>query len=168
MNMHRLGSLDFICKPLKTSELVLQNDVGFKELSPETFEDYVTAKMAGWNNTPQWQSEIEQAARVAFEDSRQTTILLILDSRIVGAVGSFIAGDTAYLRGDFVVPEFRGRGLYRKLITYREQVLSSLGVKLLTVLADQETSSPIYQKLGYAKTAEIALLSRQRSPWVSL
>lgn len=66
-----------------------------------------------------------------------------------GAGGYALVGDVARLWGTAVVPEFRGRGVYRALVHARMEDARARGAKLALVHA-RPTSSPILQRLGFA------------------
>lgn len=57
------------------------------------------------------------------------------------------------LFGGGVLPQYRGRGLYRALIKAREVMARDLGLKYLSTEA-QESSRPILQKLGFIPLAK--------------
>lgn len=158
-----IGSCDFLTKAVSSG---LAEPL--EALSNENLAEYLDAKLVGWGNDAKWRPEMELAARALMKDPRNRTDLLRVTGRVVGAVSSYSENGFAYLRGDFVIPEHRGRGLYRKMILAREADLAQRGVKTLCVIADESTSSPIYQKLGYAKQNEIVILAKRKSPWISL
>lgn len=66
-----------------------------------------------------------------------------------GAGGYGLVGDAARFWGTAVVPEFRGRGVYRGLVHARMADARNRGAKLALVHA-RPTSSPILQRLGFA------------------
>ncbi|RPA19914.1 GNAT family N-acetyltransferase [Gordonia sp. OPL2] len=70
-----------------------------------------------------------------------------------GAGGYSLVGEVARMWGAAVLPEFRGRGVYRGLITARLRDAAERGATLALVHAEQ-TSSPILQDLGFAKVGE--------------
>lgn len=158
-----LGCCDFLTKPADSEK------AGFLEpLSEGNLSAYLDAKLLGWGNDPKWREEMERAARFLMRDPRNHTGLLKHSGRVIGAVSSHCESEFAYLRGDFVIPEFRGRGLYREMILTREATLKHCGIKTLCVIADESSSSPIYRKLGYQKRNEIVVLAKRKTSWVSL
>jgi GNAT superfamily N-acetyltransferase len=66
-----------------------------------------------------------------------------------GAGGYALVGDVARFWGTAVLPEFRGRGVYRGLVHARMADAHNRGAKLALVHA-RPTSSPILQRLGFA------------------
>ncbi len=65
-----------------------------------------------------------------------------------GAGGYGLVGDVARFWGTAVIPEFRGRGVYRALVHARMSDANRRGAKLALVHA-MPTSSPILQRLGF-------------------
>lgn len=68
----------------------------------------------------------------------------VSSARIEYNPGTEFAG----LWGGGTVPEWRGRGLYRALVSYRAQLAAARGVKYLQVDASDE-SRPILSRLGF-------------------
>jgi GNAT superfamily N-acetyltransferase len=66
-----------------------------------------------------------------------------------GAGGYGLVGDVARFWGTAVVPEFRGRGVYRALVHARMTDAKARGARLALVHAREATSSPILQRLGF-------------------
>jgi GNAT superfamily N-acetyltransferase len=67
-----------------------------------------------------------------------------------GAGGYGLAGEVARFWGTAVIPEFRGRGVYRALVHARMTEAKSRGATFALVHAMEHTSSPILQRLGFA------------------
>jgi GNAT superfamily N-acetyltransferase len=65
-----------------------------------------------------------------------------------GAGGYGLVGEVARFWGTAVVPEFRGRGVYRALVYTRMADARERGARLALVHA-RPTSSPILQRLGF-------------------
>ncbi|MGV9672916.1 MULTISPECIES: GNAT family N-acetyltransferase [unclassified Gordonia (in: high G+C Gram-positive bacteria)] len=79
----------------------------------------------------------------------------------VGTGGYHLCGDVARFWGAAILPEHRGRGAYRALISARLRDALDLGARLALVHAEQ-TSSPILQSLGFVKYGE------RRLTWLPL
>jgi len=139
-----------------------------RPLGPEHLEDFVRAKMLGWGNAPEHAAEIRAAAAHALGDPRHVSLGLWQGARLVAAVSAYCENHLAYLRGDFVLPECRGRGHYRELLSYREAFLAARGVRHLTGIADESTSEPILRRQGYEIHETIRVLALRPTPWVSL
>lgn len=58
-------------------------------------------------------------------------------------------GKAMYLTGSGVLEEFRGNHIYLSLLNHRLEIAVKSGCKLLTVLANERTSKPILEKLGF-------------------
>lgn len=76
-----------------------------------------------------------------------------------GAGGYGLVGAVARFWGTAVVPEFRGRGVYRALVRARLADASSRGATLALVHAKEQTSSPILQRLGFAVYGQLKVLA---------
>ncbi|WP_246007924.1 N-acetyltransferase [Gordonia oryzae] len=71
----------------------------------------------------------------------------------VGAGGFELAGPTARFWGAAILPAYRGRGAYRALVAARLCDALGCGARLALVHAEQ-TSSPILQRIGFARYAQ--------------
>ncbi|MCB9698991.1 MAG: GNAT family N-acetyltransferase [Alphaproteobacteria bacterium] len=72
-----------------------------------------------------------------------------LDGEPVGAAASVHKARSAYLTGAVVLPEVRGRGVYRALLYTRAQAALTDGLTLLTTHARAHTSGPILARTGF-------------------
>lgn len=75
------------------------------------------------------------------------------DEQRAGTAGFALVGEVARLWGAAVVPALRGRGVYRTLVRHRLVAAHTQGATLALVHA-APTSSPILQRLGFAKFGE--------------
>jgi ribosomal protein S18 acetylase RimI-like enzyme len=67
------------------------------------------------------------------------------------------SGRSAYLFGLRVVPEYRRRGIARALLEASIAAAREAGVKLVTLQASDD-GRPVYERLGFEATREMALL----------
>jgi ribosomal protein S18 acetylase RimI-like enzyme len=70
--------------------------------------------------------------------------------------------DFATLWGGGTLPEWRGRGIYKALVSTRAQRAQARQYKYLVVLASDQ-SRPILQNLGFAVTSEVSTFSWEPS-----
>lgn len=82
-----------------------------------------------------------------------------LDGRAVGAASSVVEDGlpAAILVGGAVVPDARGRGVYRALVRARWDDAVAAGIPALSVQA-RETSRPILESLGFERAGEVEVL----------
>ena len=168
LRFQEIGTASFLTKTLKVElkSYIPRNQI--VPLSDSTFDSYLQAKMHAWNNSADQISEIEKAALYSMNNPKHSTFVLLENRRVLAAVSSYSDSNCAYLRGDFVVPEHRGRGLYKELIQFRETELIKSQIHTLAVIADEETSAPIYKKMNYSFKGKIRVLAKKHSRWVSL
>ena len=62
---------------------------------------------------------------------------------------------SGYLLGSSVVPEFRGRGVYRALVAARVAALREMRRPLVTIHALSHSSAPICTRLGFESVCEL-------------
>lgn len=98
-------------------------------------------------------------AQVTHPSGRVRLYLARADGVPAGAGGYIVASErTAYLVGAVVLPEFRGRGLYRALVDARIEDARRRGLTLAVSHANAQTSAPILERQGFVTVARIACL----------
>ena len=97
-----------------------------------------------WGYPPPSEEDIDRT----FADSTAGYFIGCWHGVPAGAGGYTLVGDIARFWGAAVVPEFRGRGVYRGLVHARMADARNRGARLALVHA-RPTSSPILQRLGF-------------------
>ncbi len=77
------------------------------------------------------------------------------DGRIVGFAGAWMILDESHMTNIAVLPEYRGRGTGRRLMTALMQYASNLGVSYMTleVRAGNEKAQALYKSLGFIRVS---------------
>ncbi|PKR85461.1 GNAT family N-acetyltransferase [Heyndrickxia camelliae] len=70
-------------------------------------------------------------------------------------------GQTMYLIGSAVLPEYRNKGVYHSLLQYRINKSKEEGCQLLTVQARIGTSEPILRRLGFKEYCKFEMFVKQ-------
>lgn len=117
----------------------------------DTFADVVTA---GWDMQGTPLAEL-QRAQIADPARRHRGFLARVDGRPAGGANHILLERSAYFIGAVVLPEFRGRGVYRALIAARLAALAEAGIRLVTIQALVDTSAPILARLGFTPLADL-------------
>ncbi|MEO8554103.1 MAG: GNAT family N-acetyltransferase, partial [Kofleriaceae bacterium] len=111
----------------------------------ERLDDYTRVMAAGWDLDP---TPLGALHRYLLADGRQRLFLAYCDG-VPAATAAYQPFErSAFLMGGVVLPQFRGRGLYRALVHARLAHARSLGIGLATTHARESTSAPILEKLG--------------------
>lgn len=101
----------------------------------------------GWDADPAALLELNQ--RVLAMQGHQHMFLASLHGE-PAATASYVAFErSAYLIGGVVLPQHRGRGLYRALVLARLRHAHGLGLALATSHARESTSAPILERMGF-------------------
>jgi len=82
------------------------------------------------------------------------SFLATLDGEPAGAANGICFPRSLYLMGAVVLPQHRGRGVYRSLIAARLALARTRGVRLATCQALADTSAPILTRMGFVTIAE--------------
>lgn len=94
-------------------------------------------------------------------DSQAPRMLMHLarfDGQPAGAAALALLPRSAFLLGAVVLPEFRGRGIYRALVASRAKHAAALGRALATSHARASTSAPVLLRLGFREVCRLTML----------
>ena len=142
-----VASLEVSCGSGVTVERVSLDNVG----------DYVRAAAAGWGNTAEAERQVRANMIQSLEDATHPKLYFL--ARVDGvpaASGALVPlARSGYLLGSSVVPELRGRGVYRALVAARVAALREMGRPLVTIHAFSHTSAPICARLGFEPVCEL-------------
>lgn len=81
---------------------------------------------------------------------RGSSLVAYLGGRAVGSAGVTVAGPTARLWSGAVLPEARGRGVYRAMLEARVRYAAQHGATMALVKGKVDTSGPILRRAGFA------------------
>ncbi|WP_266215347.1 GNAT family N-acetyltransferase [Paraliomyxa miuraensis] len=130
------------------------------ETNVEVFTDVMAR---GWDMDPTpllaFHQRILDTAR-----ERVPMHLARLDGRPAGTAAGAMFQRSAYLMGAVVLPEARGRGLYRALVAARAELAVARGIRLLTTHARSTTSAPILMRLGFSEVCRFTVLTEPPPP----
>ncbi len=143
-----------------TAEIPAPDDISVDEVAaPDTWVD-VTAR--GWGMTvdarARFQSGIERQLAAAPRIER-----FYVASRAgvpIATAAMRVADGVAYLSGAVVLPDHRGRGAYRALLSRRVGDLRGLGMDRAANLAVSTTSAPICLRVGFREVCRFRVLIR--------
>jgi GNAT superfamily N-acetyltransferase len=110
--------------------------------SEEAIADFIAGGAAGWDH----ESGVARMTHIAFADGE------------VAGLGMLTYGPSAFLLGGgAVLPAFRGRGVYRALVSARWKTAVAAGKPALTVHAGA-MSRPILERCGFEKVCGVEVL----------
>jgi GNAT superfamily N-acetyltransferase len=122
-------------------------------ISIEAFSDVMAA---GWN-LERGPLAAVNAAILATSSARQRMFLATWDGEPVATASYVALPRSAYLIGGVVLPAFRGRGLYRALVSARLAHARAHGIVLATSHARESSSAPILERMGFATIARFSM-----------
>lgn len=112
--------------------------------------DVVVTNLLGWGRPQPSPDEVARHAAALRGDQ----FLARHDGTSVGTAGLELSVDLAGLVAGAVLPEYRGRGIYRALLDARLRYGIAGGATLAVVLAVPDTSAPILRRLGFTVYGE--------------
>lgn len=130
---------------------------GFEVREVTTLEDYAAAQdldstVNGWPLAP-----LEKHAEMWEKASGRFIAWLALDDgRPVGMARCAVGGGALMMIGGSVLPEARGRGVYRSLVAARWRTAVERGTPALVTSANTE-SGPILRRLGFEHLGDVQI-----------
>lgn len=100
-----------------------------------------------------WSAEVAALRELhafVLAEGRQHMFLAYADGEPAAAATYLAFERSAFLMGAVVLPQFRGRGLYRALVTARLAHARLRGIALATSHANEATSAPVLAHMGFA------------------
>jgi len=107
----------------------------------------------GWKRPPEFGQVLGQAAQQALSAGKPDSIFLLgyLDGDPVGIAILRMLPYAGYMQGAAVVPEARGRGMYRALTWHRLDLIADAGLRQAAIWANVETAAPIARAIGFRR-----------------
>ncbi len=123
----------------------------------DNVDDYVRAPAAGWGNSAEAEQRLRANMIQRLEDATHPKLYYVarVDGLPAGSGALVPLARSGYLLGSSVVPELRGRGVYRALVAARVAALREMGRPLVTIQAVSHTSAPICARLGFDPVCEL-------------
>ena len=116
------------------------------EVSGATLDHYTHVMASGWGADPIALGAVHQHI---LDEGRHRLFVAYCDGAPVAAASYAPLERSAFLMGGVVLPEYRGRGLYRALVHARIAHAHARGIGLVTSHAREQTSAPILEKMGF-------------------
>ncbi len=144
----------------------MQGDITIRELRPDDYDALIALwEAAGLPYKPKGRDSREAIQR---QLQLPTAIYLVaeLDGNMVGAVLGTHDGRKGWINRVAVHPDYRGRGIARRLVEAVEQRCLELDIKIFAALIEDwnETSMRVFERLGYQKHEDIFYYSKRLDP----
>ncbi len=93
----------------------------------------------------------EQSLRESFELDNNFFFIYELDGKPVGYIGLCVAADEGYIYNVAVLPDHRGKGVGKSLVSYVCERFSSLAFLTLEVRPSNTAAVALYSSLGFER-----------------
>jgi len=118
------------------------------EVGRERVDEFTRVAAQGWECAPEPFGWVNRAS-VEHPASSVRLYLAQLHGVPMATAGTHLFPRSAYLLGGVVLPEARGRGLYRALVNARLRDAAAHGLGLATTQALEQTSAPLLEHMGF-------------------
>ena len=152
------AGLDFDCVALGMAKPVpdepppaLPPGASTRPVTPDDAERMGQLSYACFGGVPSFASFVAEWVRAGFRGDLGDIShwLVSIDDEAVGWCTLRVLGSLGYLQGAGVLPDARGRGLYRALTWLRLERLRERGIPHAVIWADERTSGPIAKRMGF-------------------
>ena len=134
----------------------IEPSIDVAEVDDASVDTYSQVLAAGWGLEPAYIAGANRSTLAMPE--RTHHLFLARVGGVPAGVGSYAAfRRSAYLIGAVVLPPFRGKGVYRALVTARLRHARASSIPLATSHANADSSAPILRRLGFSTVCEIPL-----------
>jgi len=139
-----------------------------RELRPEDYDALITLwEAAGLPYRPKGRDSREAIQR---QLNQPTAIYLVaeLNGKIVGSALGTHDGRKGWINRVAVHPDYRHRGIARRLVEAVEQRFRELGIGIFAALIEDwnKTSMEVFERLGYQRHQDIYYYSKRGHPEV--
>jgi len=134
-----------------------------QSVTDEIVEDYLDVLLAGLEIS----SKQREIAKESLDYSRNKCPLrwfhyvAYLDKKPVGTSAFVLKENSAYFSGGLVLKEFRGKGIYRALLSARVKEVERQSVSFITTQVRETTSAPILEKLGWKTFYKLPIFAKK-------
>lgn len=118
------------------------------EVGRERVDEFIPVAARGWECAPEPFGRVIRAS-VEHPEPRVHLYVASLGGVPVATAASHVFPRSVYLLGGVVLPEARGKGLYRALVTARLRAAAARGIELATTQALERTSAPLLAHMGF-------------------
>ncbi len=126
-------------------------DIEVVDVGPHNLELYARTIAAGWAMDPA--PLLDHLRHLFRAQGAHRCYLALRDGQPAGAANHFLLPRSLFFMGAVVLPEHRGRGVYRALLAARLRAAGSAAVVATHARAD--TSAPILERLGFRDLVEL-------------
>lgn len=138
-----IASADQLIKPTP-------NSVEVRQIRRKEAEIYIEAFATAWEINEGQKTELKKFIELALEKKPEVHAFVVFyNGQPVGTSLLIECSAGAYMAAAGVAKEYRGRGLYRAMLSARAEAAKKLGHNYLLIHAKKATSAPVCRKLGF-------------------
>lgn len=121
-------------------------------------EEWLHVQAVGWGASPDVIRHMREAARWLRGRGNDRIVDLVcrIDGAVCGACSLEIHDDFGLLANGAVLPEHRGRGLFRAMVAARMDILRARGVPYAVMHAMKHSAGPMALRFGFEAVCELS------------
>lgn len=129
----------------------IDSTISIKQITHEDIDLYINTFVKAWELPLHQVAELKSDLYVSFSkpDSRFEGFIAFYKNLPVGTAGLIKIPSGAYLASGTIDHQYRGKGIYKALLSFRAHRAKELGYKNLLLHAKMNTSRPICKKMGF-------------------
>jgi GNAT superfamily N-acetyltransferase len=115
-----------------------------------------------WGVKPELAARMREARQRRAFDTRHGILeyVALANGRPMGIASTHLFDEFAHLCDGSILPEFRKQGVFLRLVRKRLETIRELGHSFVTVHAIQNTSAPIFRKMGFRSACDFTYYVR--------
>lgn len=155
--LERIPGSALACATADAATLALPDGVTVERVTLDNLRAFEETMAAGWGMDP---DAIRPYHLKLLEDpARNRMYLARYQGAPAGCAAQTCFARSTYLTGGVVLPDFRGKGVYRALVAGRLRDAAASGVVLATTHARGSTSAPILERVGFVTVCDLVSFS---------
>jgi GNAT superfamily N-acetyltransferase len=127
-----------------------------EQVGPDRVDVFTDVVAQGWQCDREPFAVLNRMA-VARPEYGQRLFMASYEGKPAAAALYMAFARSAYLIGGVVLPEFRGKGVYRALVGARLRDAAARGLSLATSHAMADTSAPVLLRMGFVEVCRYAV-----------
>jgi GNAT superfamily N-acetyltransferase len=148
----RLGSAAAMAMVVPDEIPEMPIDLRIERITPEQVPRYAAVTARAWERGGDFEESAAYFARHALASGYglECFMMFLGDEPVASSTLRFLP-DKGYFQGCAVLPAYRKRGIYRASLLHRLGLLRARGLEVAVVWADERTSAPVCDRVGFRR-----------------
>lgn len=149
--------------PAKKLVQAIDKRIEIREAALNDLELYLSTFLQCWEFSLDKMDEFREDLVLRFNDKAKKFkgFIAYYEGEPVGTAGLILVPSGAYLTAGSVDKKYRGKGIYKALLSYRAKVVLNYGKENLLIHANKLTAAPICNRVGFESVCDQIVYGRE-------